>query len=114
MYSNAGHFVTLSNNSFIIENIHHHSLSLSVCMAHLEVQHYSFADPPQGEEPHVKVQRHLEVETRQKPLVCKTKQHQKQHRLLKRRYLNRSSTQTFISMVNYVILGADNASTVHS
>lgn len=35
----------------------------------LELQHDRFTDPPQGEEPHVEVQRHLEVETRQHPLV---------------------------------------------
>lgn len=41
---------------------------------YLYMQHYAFTDPPNGEEPCVKVQRHLELEARKNPLICDEKQ----------------------------------------
>lgn len=46
---------------------------------YLYVQHYAFADPPNGEEPCVKVQRHLELQAGQNPLIWEEK---KQDRLV--------------------------------
>lgn len=40
-------------------------------LPYLQVQHYTFTDPPQGKEPHVKVKRHLELKAGQNLLVWK-------------------------------------------
>lgn len=47
--------------------------SLHLLLLYLCVQHYTFTDPPDGEEPSVKVQGHLQLEARKNPLIWKNK-----------------------------------------
>lgn len=60
-----------------------------IALPYLQVQHDSFTDPPQGEEPHVKVQTHLEMKAGQNLLVWHREQVRK---ALTNGYISRKKT----------------------
>lgn len=61
----------MPNRAFI--RGHYVNVNRPHVFSYFEVQHDNRTDPPQGEEPHVKEQRHLEGQTGQNTPVCEKK-----------------------------------------